>query len=87
MPCLAKPWVSHTSSYEALTSLWAAKIFPKPVNFTRPQLWVMWLGGRVQLGVERAESISVLLFTLFEPHLVFVSAADTSSERHPSLLD
>lgn len=43
MPCLVKPWVSHTSSYEVFTSLWAVKIFPKPVNFHPPAA----LGGRV----------------------------------------
>lgn len=81
-PSLAKPRVCHTSSHQVCTSLWAVQTVPEPAA---------WGGGgvgsRVQLGVEQAESISRFPFTLFEPHLGFVSAADTSSEVHPSSLD
>lgn len=82
-PSLAKPRVCHTSSHQVCTSLWAVQTVPEPAA------WGGRGGGgsRVQLGVEQAESISRFPFTLFEPHLGFVSAADTSSEVHPSSLD
>lgn len=70
-----------------LPAFWALKIFPKPVSFRLPTALGGGVGVRVQPGVEQAESISRFPSTLFEPHLVFVSAADTSSEMHPSLLD
>lgn len=83
MPRLAKPRASHTSRH--LPALVLQGYSPNLSPFT--QLGVVGAGGRLQLDVKQAESISRFPFTLLKPHLVFVSAADTSSEMHPSLLD